>query len=386
MAGRSTGLAVLGATLLSCAAAGAAAPAAPALTSVSTHGEFDRFAPLPNPTDIRLDYSIWDEALQFFVFRMGRSIREGAPSPEAGIGTRRIYGHDSLYRLEGNRVAFSYLETNVIESLTAYREDLEATADTVEIARLDRNEQLAYWINLHNVSVIEQIALAYPVSQPSRIMIEGRPLDEAPFITVNGVAMSPRDIRTKIVYRHWSDPKVIYGFFRGEIGGPSIMDEAFTGRNVADMLDRSASEFVNSLRGTQRAGDTLRVSRIYDEARPFLFPAWPADLKGHLGKYSEGEVTEILAETDEVEATIYEGDVSDLAKGERDPNYGYIVAGSGDFAGSPQGTRIPSAIQRLLRERQQKIIKQIRRGELVGRVTVIDLEGTDLSSEPEEVE
>lgn len=344
--------------------------------SGSTASKFGQFAPKIASNNSKIDYGVWDEVLKYFVFRMGKSIREGAPRPESGLGTRRIYGHDSRYRLEGNRVIFSYFNDEIIAALTEYRKDLENTANIVDISKLAKNEQLAYWINLHNAAVIEQIAIAYPVGQPSRIKIgdSGLPLDDAPFITVLNVKMSPKDIRTKIVYPHWRNPKVIYGFFRGEIGGPSIQGDAFNAGNVSDLLDKSAKEFVNSLRGTQKSGKTLLVSKIFEEARPYFFPEWPTDLKAHLREHAEQKVTSIIDRTTGVLPKIYETDIADLANGERDPNYGFVTSN-----GVPKGGKIPSAIRRLLREHRQKFDKIIRRDGLRGIVTVLDI---DLPGEP----
>ena len=346
-------------------------------TSQSSHPEFARFAPKAATLTTKIDYTAWDEALRYLVFRMGKSIREGAPRVEPGMGTRRVYGHESRYRLEGNRVIFSFMNQDVLTALTEYRQDLEQTANLVDISKLAKNEQLAYWINLHNAAIIEQIALAYPVSQPSRIKLgaSGLPFDETPFILVAGVKMSPKDIRTKIVFPHWKDPKVIYGFFRGEIGGPSIQTEAFTAENAGDLLDKSAKEFVNSLRGTQKSGDKLQVSKIFEEARPFYFADLSADLKGHLLKYADEEVQAIVNNSAEVEVSIYETDIADLANGETDPNYGFVTRD-----GDPTGTKIPTAIARLLVEQQQKFEKILRRDAPRGVVTVIDV---DLPGEPE---
>lgn len=350
------------------ASGGAQLLAQTATTPDMIDARFVKFVPKANPVGTQIDYTIWDEALNYFVFRMGKSIRESAPRPEPGLGTRRIYGHDSRFRMEGNRVIFSYLEDEIIASLTEYREDLERTGDIVDISTLSKNEQLAFWINLHNTAIIEQIALAYPVSQPISLKIgdSGLTLDEAPFITVAGVQMSPKDIRTKIVYPNWSNPKVIYGFFRGEIGGPSIQNEAYKARNVSELLDKTGKDFVNSLRGTQKSGSNLLVSEIYEEARPYFFPEWPTDLKAHLRSFADTDLASILDETSSVRANIYEHDIADLANGERDPNYGYLLVD-----GQPRGERVPTAIARLLQERSNKVEKLIKRNDLVGLVTLI---------------
>jgi hypothetical protein len=286
-----------------------------------------------------------------------------------------VFGHDSRYRLEGNRVAFSFMNQEVIASLSEYRRDLEELPNTVNLTALGRNEQLAYWINLHNVAVIEQIALAYPVSRPSLIRVGGdsRPLDETPFITVAGVKMSPKDIRTKIVYPHWQDPKIMYGFFRGEIGGPSIQREAYSAEKLDTLLEESAREFVNSLRGTQRSGSKLLVSQIYREVQPYYFTDWPGDLKAHLREYGTEDVQAMIDATSGVDATLYEADIADLNKGETEPSYGNVVSNDGY-----KSIRIDGAIARLMAERKQKMEKILQQDDVEGRVIVLP----DLKAEP----
>lgn len=326
-----------------------------------------RFAPSPTGTDIRIDYGYWDAALKEIVFKMGKSDRRAAPSVSPGIATRFVYGHESRLRLEGNRVLFSYLKDEQLEALTAYRKDLEALANQVDITTLGRNEQLAFWFNLHNVAVIEQIAFNYPVKQPARLRVgpEKAPFDEAKLVTIRGVQLSPRDIRQQIVYPNWRDPKVIYGFFRGEIGGPSIMRDAFNSDNISDLLDEAADEFVNSLRGTEKRGKTLHVSLLYEEAIPFYFTDRESSLRKHLLTYSDEEVRGMIEQTTAIEPSLWEGDISDLAGAEQDPQY---------YPGSESRPGIPPNVLRLVGERNEKLKRMIRRGQLVGKVTVIDME------------
>lgn len=345
--------------------------------SAAIDPQFAAFAPQANPIATHIDYSVWDKALGDMVLGMGRSLRQGAPSVDPELGTRFVFGHDSRYRLEGNRIAFSFFSDDWSAMLTEYRKDLEATADIVDIAKLSRNEQLAYWTNLHNVAVIEQIALNYPVTEPSKIRLgEDRlAMDEARFITVAGVKMSPRDIRTKIVYPNWSDPKVIYGFFRGSIGGPSILKEAFEASNINGFLDDSASEFVNSLRGTEKSGRTLHVSEIYQEARPYFFARWPQDLKDHLRAYAEDDVAGMLNATTDVRSDISVPDIADLAGGERSPIFDNVTSN-----GQLKSIRISSSVTRLLAERSQKISKIIKRGGYRPRVIVGGVEGESMAA------
>jgi hypothetical protein len=350
--------------------------AAPAVAQTPLgEAELATFAPSKTPNNDKIDYSIWDEAMKNIVVSMGPSLRESAPRPEPSLGSRRQYGHVSRYRLEGSRVMFSFLDSDVIASFTEYRKDLENTANIVDIQSLSRNEQLAYWINLHNVALVEQIANAWPVRQPREIMIDGVPLDDARFITVEGIRLSPRDIREKIVYRHWKDPLVIYGFWRGEIGGPSLQKEAFNADNVGRLLIRGAADFVNSLRGTQELGDRLQVSELYQEAAPYYFPNFEADLRAHLTRYANEPTAALLAKTRGAEPVIAEHDIADLEGGVREPTLSNV---SSD--GRPVSFRIPQSMAALLKEREDKFQEIIRQG----RTGTVTFSNIDLPGDPED--
>lgn len=380
--------------LLSTVGAAAALLAAPsaqaqtavtgALSTVSADPAFDRFAPGARNNGYRIDYTAWNEALSYLVFPMGRSIRENPGRPDASLGSRRLFGHDSRYRLEGNRVMFSFFTPELRQLITDYRQELEETASTIDLQSYPRNEQLAFWINFHNVALMDMIAREWPVRQPSNIEIDGIPLDQAKFLTVQGVKMSLHDIRHQIVYRNWKDPRVIYGFWRGEIGGPSIQSDAFSGATISERLDRSAREFVNSLRGVQKAGTRMQVSDLYEEARPYYFADWPGSLRSHIAGYAEDEVTEILAETNSIEAVINERDIADLAGGVREPSYSNVTSTGTDGIERSVSFRIPAGTARLLREQQQKmqkILRETRTGEVI--FTPITLPG---DAGPPEVE
>lgn len=348
--------------------------------AAATGSNFDMFVPRPSGRETNVDYSFWDDALSYMVLRMGPSTRQGERRPDARLGTRQVYGHDSRVRLEGNRVAFSLLSEEAITPLAEYREDLERIGSEIDIATLPRNEQLAFWLNLHNVAVIEMIARNYPVKSPSQLKLgeNQSPLDTTPFINVGGVALSPNDIRTKIVFPNWSDAIAIYGFFRGEVGGPSIQRTAFNGNNVNILLEGAADEFVNSLRGVEGYGSNLLVSKIYEEAAPFYFPQMGDDLKVHLTRFAGEDVSALVADKAVIKTNNYVATTADLAGGEREPIYNTV---SSD--GIAQSTRITPSVARFLGERFEKYEKLRKEGLLRGRVIVLPPTGVEEEPKPE---
>ena len=244
----------------------------------------------------------------------------------------------------------------------------------MEISSLRRNEQLAYWLNLHNVTLIEQIALNYPVRQPEKLRVgpNNELLNDAKLLNIRGVSLSLRDIRENIVYPNWQNPNVIYGFFRGNIGSPSLQRYAYTGSNVNAVLNIQGGEFVNSLRGFHESRKTLKVSTLYDEARPYYFQNWSTDLKQHLRKYANPNVLKELDSDKPITLDRYDPVVADLLAGDRPSTANLNVSSNG----RTNTGRVSPEVARLLRELNTKTEILRERGMLTkrGTVTIEDLE------------
>ena len=73
----------------------------------------------------------------------------------------------------------------------------------------------------------------------------------------------------------------MYGLFYGSIGSPNIRTQPYTAENVWDHLQDNASEFINSIRGTQIWGKRLAISSHYARAA-VLFPDFDRDVKAHI--------------------------------------------------------------------------------------------------------
>ena len=355
------------------------------MAATAAGGALSEFVPRPSRTTT-FDYKVWDEALEDMVLDLGPSLRRRASRPQAQVGTRVVRGHTSPLRMEGSRFTFAYVDDDFEEGLSEYRKDLEELGTRHDIATFPRDEQLAYWLNLHNVALIEKIAAEYPVRRPSQIKVEvdgqERVLDEAKFITVKGVPLSLKDIRTRIVYPNWNDrPEVIYGFFRGDIGGPRLAETAFTGNAVTYMTSDNAEEFINSLRGFDLASKARRVSRIYEEAAPFYFPDLERDLLAHMRKWARAEVVADLNTPRPVEYLDYDIDIADLAGG--------TGRGSSGLQTRSTNTRstpgVSYEVARTLRETGEKYKILLREGLIgtaTGEVIIEDIETEDLTPDP----
>ncbi len=298
-----------------------APPTPSAAAQIISQDAVSQFAQHSEESQYRIDHASWSRFLSQAVFDVGPSTRRPAPRGKGGVytGTRMTHGSRSRYRYEGNRVLFHLFNEDTDRFLSSYRTGLQNAVNRVEYSALTSDEQLAFWLNLHNVVVIDEIAKRYPISSPQRIRMReynNGSLFEAKLVAVNGVSLSLNDIRYGIVYRYWDSPDVVYGFWDGSIGGPNIPTGAFTSDNVWEALSALGDRYVNSLRGVEMRAGKLGVSEVYYNAQT-LFPSWPQDLLGHLHTHARADVLELLSrESGDVKIIPYDRATADFASGE----------------------------------------------------------------------
>ena len=267
---------------------------------------------------IELNHAIWSDFLSKTVVFAGPSTqRISRGQKRAWIGSKMRFGNDLPSRYENNRVMLSGFDEDHLAALREYRQALEAVPDQLPLARLNRAEQLAYWLNLYNAHALEHVAAhssaettealrSAPGEEPDGVWHERT-------LKVAGIPLSLVDIEQKIVFPIWDDPLVLYGLWQGAIGGPRLPLQAYTGSNVWRMLRDNAVEFVNSNRGMKPAGKALEVSVIYGWGAP-LFDG-EEHLRNHISSLARPPFSDGLAATRRVEIGLYDAHLADLSGG-----------------------------------------------------------------------
>lgn len=161
------------------------------------------------------------------------------------------------------RVAYGAVTPADREALAAYLEQLDA----VPVSRLDRPEQMAFWINLYNALTVAVVIAHYPVPSIRAIDLSPGPFSRGPWrrqITrVEGEPLSLDDIEHRILRPIWHDPRVHYALNCAALGSPNLRPEPYTGRGLDQALDQAARAFVNDGRGMRLADGDLYVSSLY---------------------------------------------------------------------------------------------------------------------------
>ena len=257
----------------------------------------ESFAASTQSSKLKIGYSDLDDFLAITVLDVGRSTREKAPRPSGNTGTRLKRRINRLTALEGNRILFENFDNKkYVEVLYAIQESLEILPNEVSLSQFNSNEQLAFWLNLYNFTLLKEIAKHYPEVNIGKEFSKEMKSDffNANVLMIEGQSLSLNDIKYDIILNKYKGrEEVIYGFFSGVIGAPSIQTHAFTGKNIWRQLEKAAGDFVNSNRGTYYEG---RISVLYDRYSEF-FEENDEALKAHLLSYLDDEVYSDIANT-----------------------------------------------------------------------------------------
>ncbi len=138
---------------------------------------------------------------------------------------------------------------------------------SVRIDLYNRQEQEAFWINLYNALTVATVIKHYPVKSILDIKISGwfKPGPwGAKIIKVEGIPLSLNDIEHRILRPIWNDQRIHYALNCASMSCPNLQKTPYTAKNLNTMLNKDASEYINSNRSTEiKDKDKLIVSSIY---------------------------------------------------------------------------------------------------------------------------
>src|SRR5436190_369600 len=128
-------------------------------------------------------------------------------------------------------VDYNAIKSNHLPALSAY---LDALAK-VDPAKLDRNEQLAFYINLYNATmirtIIDRLSPTYsPADKDYGVFKE-------PLVRLNGRTISLNDLENTIVRPTFKDPRIHVALVCGARSCPPLVPFAYTAANLDETLN-----------------------------------------------------------------------------------------------------------------------------------------------------
>jgi len=285
-------------------------------------------SPVPEPfqrfdenSKYTISYADLTNLLKTVVIDVGRSTREKAAPSQAALGTRMKASVKRSTANEGNRFYYETFKNNEEASqlIVSIQESLEQLPLEAPLKYFSRDEQLAYWLNLYNVTLLNEIIKAYPQRNLKKLLVGKKSILSKKILNVADVPLSLNDIQYTILKNNYdNDPLIIYGLYQGIIGGPNIRKSAYTGSDVRRALKNNANEFINSNRGTySKDRKVFRVSSLYDRNRVY-FPDFKVDLSNHLLTFLEEPERSELKSATTLKPDINDWTVTDLGGTYRD--------------------------------------------------------------------
>ncbi len=212
-----------------------------------------------------------------------------------------------------NRVAYASVTASDRDRLEGYLGQLQS----VDPARLTRDQQLAYWINLYNALTVDVVLEAYPVDS-IRDITDG-PLSfgpwDRPLATVAGQRLTLNDIEHRIIRPGFDEPRIHYALNCAAVGCPNLMDRAWEARTLEQDLAAAERAYINEPRGVRfddRGG--LILSKIYIWFRED-FGANEQDVLTYIQTAAAPELRARLQEVRRVKAYRYDWALNDAAAG-----------------------------------------------------------------------
>jgi len=179
--------------------------------------------------------------------------------------------------------------------LNAYAEHLAGQ----DITGLNRDGQLAYWLNVQNLLVVKAITDDTKKNNLKKLRGTGAApgtLWTNPRITVGGVNLSIVDIENKIL-DGWKDtPNLVYGLYQGVKGGPGLRRTSFTAANVQKQLATAAKLYVNTDGMVKVKNKTAHVVPVYEWYKADLFGANNQAVIDHIRSHAKPNLAYTLSQ------------------------------------------------------------------------------------------
>lgn len=196
-----------------------------------------------------------------------------------------------------HRFKYRQVETEDKNRLELYLINLQA----VDPLQYNRDEQMAYWINLYNaltVNLIIDKKPRYSILTTGKGWLPKGPWDDR-IASVNNKKLTLNTIEHHILRPIWADYRIHFAVNCASLGCPNLQAKAFTSENLDSLLNHASHSFISHPRALSINNGKLTVSSIFEwyledfAANEIELIAWLAtvatpeqaqQLKKHTGK------------------------------------------------------------------------------------------------------
>ncbi len=148
-------------------------------------------------------------------------------------------------------------------------DELRRQMAQVDVVTLPKNDQLAYWINLYNISVVNVVVEHYPVKSIRDIstdFIAHLNVFKKDSVLTRKGPMALQTVEDEKIRNHFMDPRIHFAINCAAKSCPPIRTEPYVGSKVQEQLDDQARTFLNGPHGVrlEKSGGGARLAYHQD--------------------------------------------------------------------------------------------------------------------------
>jgi hypothetical protein len=177
-------------------------------------------------------------------------------------------GATSLSHVQWDQILKKHVSSAGVVDYKSMRADKQLLQDYLTLlhknppqADWEKNEEMAYWINLYNASTVDLILQHYPVKSIQEIK-NGKPWDER-FIGVGDKKLSLSYIENEVLRKKFSDPRIHFAINCASKSCPALMNAAFTSDLLEAQLNKATKSFVNDTSRNRISLGKIVISEIF---------------------------------------------------------------------------------------------------------------------------
>jgi len=192
-----------------------------------------------------------------------------------------------------NRVAYASVSKQDNAALQSYIDAMQ----NISISRFNRDEQLAYWVNLYNAVTVNIVLMHYPVESIRDIDISPGFFSDGPWgkklLNVENRKLSLNDIEHGILRPIWKDARIHYAVNCASVSCPNLSNKAYLAGEINQQLEEAARQYIAHPRAVRFIEEGVVVSSIYSWFQSD-FGEKESDVIKHIQSYAEDEMVNRL--------------------------------------------------------------------------------------------
>lgn len=148
------------------------------------------------------------------------------------------------------------------KKLEAYLKSLSSVSKD-EYKKFSKDEQLAFLINAYNAFTLKLIINHYPIkSIKDTGSLFTNPWKKK-FFTFLGEKNYLDHIEHGMIRRDFKEPRIHFAVNCASVGCPSLQTQAFTPKNLEELLEKGAQHFIKNEEKNRVKGNKLYLSKIF---------------------------------------------------------------------------------------------------------------------------